>query len=74
MAYADDIVLISSGKFIDVIVDLSTSVFNSNILNVSPLKTEAVLFSRQNKIPDFDLAEVNGTLETATKFLGVGLW
>ena len=79
MAYADDVVLMSSGKFLDVIGDLSTSALKTiqkwartKGLNVNPNKTETVLFSRKYKIPDFKLPEVNATrlaLKTETKFL-----
>ena len=78
MAYADDVVLMSSGKFLDVIGNLSTSAFKTiqnwattQGLNVNPNKTETVLFSRENNIPDFELPQVKGTwlaLKTETNF------
>ena len=81
VAYADDVVLMSSGKFLDVIGDLSTSALKTiqkwartKGLNVNPNKMETVLFSRKYKIPDFELPEVNGTrlaLKTRTEE-GVG--
>ena len=71
----------SSGKFLDVIGDLSTSALKTiqkwartKGLNVNPNKTETVLFSREYinfQKKKFELPEVNGTrLKTETTFLG----
>lgn len=81
VAYADDLVLLVSGKFLNSVSDI----LNSSLkmlstwaekcgLNVNPEKTELVLFTRRMKIPPFSLPKLNGVslmLSNSAKFLGI---
>ena len=83
VAYVDDLVVLSSGKFMDTVSDIlsnSLSMLSSWArkcgLNVNPAKTELVLFTRKKKIPNFRLPQLNGvelSLSNSAKFLGIFL-
>ena len=81
IAYADDVALVASGKFVPVLRDLVQGALNHTTrwakscgLDVNPDKTELVLFTRKNSIPDFPLPRIAGKvikLSAEVKYLGV---
>ena len=81
IAYADDLVIISRGKFIDTVssilehgLNMLRSWAKTNGLNINPTKTDLVLFSRKRNIPQFNEPMIDGTpikLSEQAKFLGV---
>lgn len=81
VCYADDLVILIQGKFINTITDLMENALNtlknwcvSCGLNVNPTKTELVLFTNKYKIPDFKLPAFGGVtlkLSESAKYLGI---
>ena len=81
VAYADDVVILVSGMFLDIISDIMTNALNSlsvwpthSGIGVNPSKTELVLFTRKTKIPAFRLPRLQGCelpLSDRAKYLGI---
>lgn len=81
VAYADDVVIIISGKHLPTMSDLMQSALKElatwakqNGLGVNPSKTELVLFTRKYKIPPFRKPKMDGqelTLSNEAKYLGI---
>ena len=81
VAYADDVVILVSGMFLDVISDIMTSALKTlsdwatgSGLGVNPSKTELVLFTTKTKIPGFRLPRLQGCelqLSNNAKYLGI---
>lgn len=81
VAYADDVIIMATGKFIDTVSDVlgnSLKMLSSWAkecgLNVNAAKTEIVLFAGKKNIPKFNLPKLGGTslkLSASAKFLGV---
>ena len=81
VAYADDIVILITGKFLQTISDLMETALGNistwagkNGLGVNPSKTEIVLFTRRTKIPEFRRPRLNGitlSLSSEAKYLGI---
>lgn len=81
VAYADDVVVIVIGKFLDTLVDILESVLrhiknwtSTKGLNVNAAKTEIVLFTRKYKIPAFRNPRVGGVdipITDKAKYLGI---
>lgn len=81
VAYADDVVLMSRGKFLDTLSDLLTNGLNclkrwadDRGLGVNSTKTELVLFTNRHKIPDFKkpiLGRQELSLSDEAKYLGI---
>ncbi|KAL7725516.1 hypothetical protein ACLKA6_010086 [Drosophila palustris] len=80
-AYADDLVLLITGKFLPTISELMENALGltlrwaeKNGLGANPQKTEFVLFTRKTKIESFRLPTLGGTqlkLSKEAKYLGV---
>ncbi|KAL7726428.1 hypothetical protein ACLKA6_004568 [Drosophila palustris] len=80
-AYADDLVLLITGKFLPTISELMENALGltlrwaeKNGLGANPQKTELVLFTRKTKIESFRLPTLGGTqlkLSKEAKYLGV---
>lgn len=80
VAYADDLVLLSRGKFLDTVSNVLESALTAltrwsrkSGLNVNPSKTELVLFTNKRVIPNFRLPTLDGVtlkLSDSAKFLG----
>lgn len=83
VAYADDVVILITGKFLSTISELMSTALQKlsnwaceNGLGVNPSKTELVLFTRKYKIPSFTLPSIGGTtlnLSKEAKYLGIVL-
>ena len=83
VAYADDVVILITGKFLSTISDVMQFELNelsswatSKGLGVNPEKTELVLFTRRYKIEQFRLPVLGGIelkLANEAKYLGVFL-
>jgi hypothetical protein len=83
IAYADDVVILITGKDLPTIRDLMERALREiadwareNGLGVNPEKTELVLFTRKYKIPDFNPPKMEGKvlkLSKETKYLGITL-
>ena len=81
VAYADDIMLLTSGKCLNTLRDLLQSSLNytqkwtSNCgLNLNPQKTEIILFTRKYKPPqlkEIKIREITIPLTKQIKFLGI---
>ena len=81
VAYADDIAIAISGKFLNTIserltycLDILAKWSEDCGLEVNPEKTTTILFTRRYKIPDFTPPKLNGTIlnmSTQTKYLGL---
>lgn len=81
VAYADDIVLLTKGKFLQTVSDVMSSGLIDisrwavdNGLTVNPHKTEMVLFTRKYKLPIWKQPKLKGSilkLSSEAKFLGV---
>ena len=81
IAYADDVVIMITGKFLSTISDLMQTALltmakwaTHNGLGVNPSKTDLIPFTRKYKIPSFKLPKMDGTeltLSTEAKYLGV---
>lgn len=82
-AYADDLVITITGKFLDTIsllmergLNILTRWADKCGLSVNPKKTELVLFTRKRKIPNFRLPRLKGVelpLSSSAKYLGIVL-
>lgn len=80
VAYADDVVILISGKHLPTITNLMESALlhlskwsKQNGLGVNPAKTELVLFTKKRKIQDFTPPKMDGqelTLSSEAKYLG----
>lgn len=83
VCYADDVVVIASGKYLDTLSDLTTRSLNklsrwacNSGLGVNPTKTEMVLFTRKYKNLNFEPPKLNGVSlcrSKQAKFLGIYL-
>lgn len=81
VAYADDLALIASGKFPEILAQLIQSALNELVkwskgsgLGVNPAKSELILFTRRHKIPFFKLPEIGGQplkLKESARYLGL---
>ena len=81
VAYADDVAIAASGKFPNIIRDNLQFALNklarwarSSGLGVNPNKTELVLFTKDQRIPQVDPPRMNGTELTfseSAKYLGL---
>ena len=81
IAYADDIVVIVTGKYPDILSDLLTNSLkiladwcDYSGLGVNPSKTELVMFTRKHKIPLFKPPTLNGVEllpKDKAKYLGL---
>ncbi|XP_055858922.1 retrovirus-related Pol polyprotein from type-1 retrotransposable element R1 isoform X1 [Episyrphus balteatus] len=81
VAYADDLVVLVSGKFLPVISEMTDTALRkvsnwatSCGLGVNQSKTELMLFTTKTKIPAFPLPQLNGqilSLSSSAKYLGV---
>lgn len=81
MAYADDVVILSSGKFIETVserMQIAIRILEKWVkgcdLSVNPTKTEVVLFTRRRRIPEYRLPILGGSrliLTGEVKYLGV---
>ena len=80
-AYADDVVLMVKGKFLNTVYELTEGYLNvvsrwanRSGLAVNPSKTELVLFTRRYKIPNVPLPSFGGSLlQPAEKVKYLGL-
>ena len=80
-AYADDVVILVTGKFPSTLGELTENAMNivtrwttQNGLSINPNKTDLVLFTRRRIIRDLVIPKVNGIelkLSTDAKYLGV---
>ncbi|XP_075167884.1 uncharacterized protein LOC142240049 [Haematobia irritans] len=83
VAYADDIVIMVSGKFLDTISDVMSESLKSLAewasgggLGVNPRKTDLVLFTRKKRLVGYKDPEFQGTrltLSKSTRYLGIVL-
>lgn len=81
VAYADDVAILISGKFLDTLSDLAGRAIRKldvwareKGLNVNPGKTEMVLFTNSNNIRNFKNPRLKGErieLKAHAKYLGV---
>jgi len=81
VAYADDVVLLVTGPFLDTICNIMEGALKklsdwakSFDLGVNPTRTELMLFTKKTKIPNFNLPRLNGLrlhLSHNAKYLGV---
>ena len=81
ISYADDIVLVISGRFVNTIRDMMQLALRSVCmlasdrgLSVNPVKTEVLFFKRRYKPPTFRPLKLNGTelkLKKKAYFLGL---
>ena len=81
VAYADDVVILARGKYPVTLSEITTRALRSLSnwahqwgLGVNPNKTELVLFTNKNIIPDFEKPTLGGqvlTLSDKAKYLGV---
>jgi len=81
VAFADDVVLLVIGPFLDTISNLMEGALiklsdwaKSCGLGVNPTKTELMLFTKKTKILNFNLPRLNGQrlkLSHKAKYLGV---
>ena len=81
VAYADDVVILVSGLFPDVISDIMSTALGLldnwatvSGLGVNPSKTELVLFTTKTKIPSFKLPRLKNCeipLSNNAKYLGI---
>ncbi|XP_058982786.1 uncharacterized protein LOC131804232 isoform X1 [Musca domestica] len=80
VAYADDVVLLIAGKFVQTISDLMQGALvtlsrwaRRNGLGVNPSKTELVIFTKRRKYPTFTPPKLDGVrlnLSLEAKYLG----
>ena len=81
IAYADDVVLLATGKFLPTLSEQIDGALKTLVrwtrncgLNINPQKTEMVLFTNKRKIPQFDTPSVGGTplkISDSARYLGL---